>query len=108
MTHRITVKISSVSELLVDFECCEPDDAWCRQNVVGPGEDPPGDPQWCWFTVLASGFAPWGSGGMYIGPPTDLRSGEIEFVREDPGAPDDCFWYYLGFDGGRAAMVSVQ
>jgi hypothetical protein len=67
----------------VFFTCSEPDDAWCRRNVVGPGEEPPEDPNDCWFTVLAEGYLAWGKGGIYDGPPTDLRSGEIVFTKID-------------------------
>jgi hypothetical protein len=63
MTHRITVKISQETEPQAVFTCDEPDTAWCRQNAVGPGEEPPENPLDCWFTVLASGLAAWGKGG---------------------------------------------
>jgi hypothetical protein len=62
MTHRITVKISQETEPQAVFTCDEPDTAWCRQNAVGPGEEPPENPLDCWFTVLASGLAAWGKG----------------------------------------------
>jgi hypothetical protein len=96
MTHHITVEISPEKELEAVFTCYEPDSAWCRQNAVGPTEAPPEDPLACWFTVLASGLVPWGKLGIYIGPPTELRSGEIEFVRAVDGESDEdmCFWHY--------------
>jgi hypothetical protein len=100
MTHRITVEISPEKEPEAVFTCHEPDTAWCRQNVVGPGEEPPENLLDCWFTVLASGLVPWGKLGTYIGPPTELRSGEIEFVRASHESDQDmCFWHYRGDAG---------
>jgi hypothetical protein len=97
MTHRITIKISQETEPQAVFTCDEPDTAWCRQNAVGSGEEPPENPLDCWFTVLASGLAAWGKGGIYVGPPTELRSGEVEFVRAyDESDADMCFWHYRG------------
>ena len=56
MTHTITVKISADDEMVkqfgehrvgvmptVFFECSEPDDAWCRRNLFGPGEGDPSE-----------------------------------------------------------------
>jgi hypothetical protein len=100
MTHRITVEISQQKEPEAVFTCYEPDTAWCRQNAVSPGEEPPENPLDCWFTVLASGFFAWGKGGIYDGPPTELRSGEIEFTRIE-GPEDLCFWHYKGDPGGN-------
>ena len=97
MTHSITVNISAEREPEAEFRCYEPYDAWCQQNVVGPGEERPEDPTWCWFTVLASGLFPWGEGGIYDGPPTELRSGEVEFVCVSAGSVEDmCSWHYRG------------
>ncbi len=100
MTHRITVEISSEKEPQAVFRCYEPYTAWCRQNLVGPGEEPPENPLQCWFTVLTSGLAPWGRFGTYIGPRTELRSGEIEFVRVSGESNEDmCFWHYRAHAG---------
>jgi hypothetical protein len=97
MTHCITVMISLDMEPQAVFTCHEPDTAWCRQNAVGPCEEPPENPLDCWFTVLASGLVTWGQLGIYIGPPTELRLGEVEFVRAVNDDSDDmCFWHYRG------------
>jgi|SRR4051812_35310099 hypothetical protein len=94
MSHCITVTISADHEPKAEFMCYEPEDAWCQQNVVGPGEERPEDPTWCWFTVLASGLVP---SGIYEGPPTELRSGEVEFVCVSAGSGEDmCSWHYRG------------
>lgn len=109
MTHTITVKISADDEMVeqfgehrvgvmptVFFECSEPDDAWCRRNLFGPGEGDPSEmPGDCWFTILAGGLLAWGKGGIYDGSPTDLRPGEIVFTKKDHDEPgDDCTWHY--------------
>jgi len=44
-----------------EFECHEPDTAWCPL----PAQEPPDLPHGCWFTVLARGFSPWGRRGTY-------------------------------------------
>ena len=57
--------------------------ARCRQWDAIPPEDPCD----CWFTVLAGGFDPW---SIYDGPPGQLRSGAIEFIRDDCESGDLC------------------
>ena len=97
MSHTITVTISSVRlGLQTRFECSEAPDAWCRVNAVGPGDDPPQKPRDCWFAMLASGLVPWLEGGMYNGPPTELRSREVLFAKiKGPAYPKDCsVWRY--------------
>ena len=65
------------------------------------GEEPPDDPNDCWFTVLASGMVPWGAGGMYDGPPAELRSDEVEFTKIDGEGHEWCTWHYPGDAGGH-------
>ena len=71
-----------------EFQCHEPDTAWCRRNVVGPGEEPPTDLNWCWYTVWASGFEPW---SIYDGPGGEPHSGPVVFTQHDDGVT----WRYL-------------
>ena len=73
------------------FQCHEPDTAWCRRNVVGPGEPPPTDPSSCWYTVLASGFELW---SIYAGAelPLDAHSGPVIFTQHDD---DGVTWRYV-------------
>jgi hypothetical protein len=104
MTHRITIEICPEKEPEAVFTCYEPDTAWCRQNVVGPSEERPENRLDCWFTVLASGFSPWGRGGTYDGLPAELRSAEIEFTKID-GPEDLCFWHYKGDPGGHENLL---
>ena len=100
MTHTILLKFNRLGLPDAEFECHEPDTAWCRQNAVGPGEEPSENPLHCWFTVLAFGPVPWGKLGIYIGSPTELRSGEIEFTKIE-GPEDFCVWHYKGDPGGH-------
>jgi hypothetical protein len=111
MSHTITVRISADDEVVRQFgefqvgvmptavfTCYEPDDAWCRRNLFGPGEGDPSEmPNDCWFTILADGLLTWGKGGIYDGPPTELRSGEIIFTKidePDVHGDDFCTWHY--------------
>jgi hypothetical protein len=43
---------------------------------------------------------PWGRRGTHDGPPTELRSGEIEFTKIE-GPEGLCFWRYKGHPGGH-------
>ena len=55
------------------------------------------DPNSCWFTILAECFLAWGKGGIYDGPPTELRPGEIVFTKIDEPeihGGDFCTWHY--------------
>ena len=90
MPHTIAITINQFGEPDAEFQCSEPEYAWCRANAVGSGEDSPEDPRDCWFTVLASDLYPWGKGGIYDGPPTELRSGKVEFTRVDDIGHDFC------------------
>jgi hypothetical protein len=109
VTHTISLTINRFGEPQADFHCNQPHTAWCRQNLLDP-DDPEQEefacehPDWCWFTVLASGFATWGKGGIYDGPPhRELCAGEVEFTKvEGHGYPEDfCFWHYRGDAGGH-------
>jgi hypothetical protein len=79
-----------ISPMEAEFRCHEPDTAWCRRNVVGPGEERPEDPACCYLTVLASGFELWGmfDGGIN---PFDAHNGPVVFTRH--GA-DEITWRY--------------
>jgi len=68
------------------FACCEPEDAWCRQNASGPREEQPEDSNDCWFTY--SGVRIGGLGrGRHLRP-TELRLGAIEFTKSDDAGLD--------------------
>ena len=99
MTHTVRIMINDFGEPGAEFFCAEAGDAWCRRNAVGPDEEPPEDPDDCWFTILASGLHPWGRGGMYDGPPTESRSDVVEFTKTD--GYDYCHWHYVGDTGGH-------
>jgi hypothetical protein len=43
---------------------------------------------------------PWGGRGTYDGPPSEMRSGEIEFTKIE-GPEDFCVWHYKGDPGGH-------
>jgi hypothetical protein len=93
-----TIVFNSAAE--TEFRCHEPDTAWCRRNVVGPGEERPEDPTWCYYTVLASGFELW---GMYDGAgidALDAHSGPVIFTLQ--GA-DDITWRYEHTPSGTSA-----
>jgi hypothetical protein len=100
MTHTIIV----TDEDRPEFQCQEPDTAWCRQNLLNGPDDPENEefwrehPSWCWYTVLMTGFVPWGEGGTYDGPPTELRSGEVVFTKIEEGGhqypKDFVTWHY--------------
>ena len=92
--------INDFGEPGAEFFCAAAENAWCRRNAVGPGEEPPEDPNDCWFTILASGLYPWGRRGMYDGPPTELRAGRVEFTKVDDHGHDYCVWHYVGDAGG--------
>ena len=104
MSHTIIPKINHFGEAAAMFVCNEPPDAWCQHqvNVVDRElwEEPP-DPLDCWFTILADGFAPFGKGGMYDGPPSELRPSAVEFTKAEGLGEDYCFWHYQGGAGGH-------
>jgi hypothetical protein len=85
---------------LVDFFCNEPPDSWCQRHVVGPGEESPKDPAWCWFTILAQGSA-WLD--IYSGHPAEIdpvHCGAVEFQRtRPPDGSDECEWPYIDPEG---------
>jgi hypothetical protein len=105
MGHIIIPKIDRFGEAAAESICTEPPDAWCQFHVREPGDYEPDEPQphpsTCWFTILADGWAPFGPSGMYDGPPTELRAGEVEFTKVDGLGEDYCTWHYRGDPGGH-------
>jgi hypothetical protein len=112
MSHTIELKIVGGAEQLgktvAHFHCHEPHDAWCRRSPISPWVDREKFerefPDACRFTVFLKYMLdaePW---CLYDGPPTELRSGEIEFTAalatRDADGPL-YFWHYQGDTGGH-------
>jgi hypothetical protein len=88
------------SAVQAEFRCHEPNTAWCRRNVVGPGEERPEDPSWCYYTVLASGFELWSICDDASINPLDAHSGPVIFTLHDV---DDITWRYEHTPSGTSA-----
>jgi hypothetical protein len=95
MTHTIVVTIEEGEDPRPEFQCHEPDTAWCRRKLLADKPDAP--PTLCWFTLQVPMILPW---GYYDGPPTELRCGEIEVIKLDSPEylKDFCCWHYASDD----------